>query len=180
MTNMNRRQLLQTLAAIVAASVIPASIEAAAPVEDPPLLPKRRLTIDQIMAVVFPAVKAEYLKGGRKWFTDELNQRNTKLIDFGQDYFGQDVEEVSYGITWTQRDENTMSEKEKIDFVTEAIKSAMEMTDELLLEKMGPKGRLVAAKNYQYELAPSHIIPDAGELGPAYYRMLYTVYVVPA
>lgn len=158
---MNRRDLLKGLSLLSGLLFLPKiSING---LELPNLPPHRGLTIDQIMAVCYPAALADRLNG-HNWVSPELRrlERQGRLttsslgavVCLPQDpppnkYC--EISEIDVPMAWSKLDDvRNETENKKISFVKSLIENAIESHDNILLQKIGT-GKAIASKQYRYD-----------------------------
>ena len=161
---MNRRLLLKN-------SLFTAMLAGIPRIAWPANAARSGLTIGQILATAFPAVKAHMLDG-HDWVAPELRKAARSgrigLQSLGAVVEGYPVYELSIPIVWSARDDaKTPKEHQKISLVTSLLEHAFAAHDDRLLEKLG-NGQAVASREYRYERGNIYQVPE-GPFDPDFF-----------
>lgn len=120
-------------------------------------VPRRGLTVAQIMSVAKHPVQYEATKNGfhSKGLIDLLEQDRILIRNLGdvvEDEKGKNysVEQIMVPMVWSKEENNEGTENYKIDMVEGLLVNAMNSLDDIILDKIGT-GRAVVSKQYRYE-----------------------------
>jgi hypothetical protein len=179
---MTRRSVIKrTLVVFSAAFMLPNTVRATMGL--PPVLsPRGPITIAQLMAASFPAVR-EAMLGGNHWSHRALVEAEAQgridvrdlgiAISFPPEGI-RTVEQLSCPILWSDEDDQRTSRPiDKASFVANQLERAFKTLDEMMLGRLG-SGRAVASTEYRYAKGETVEIGSNIPGRRQYHTMLYT------